>query len=52
MTILPSCFACDRYHECFELDYEKLAEAVEFGLVTRRKAHQICKKEELRTDLY
>lgn len=46
MVLLSSCYGCDRKHDCFELDHEKLAEHVESGLMTKGEAKHVCEKED------
>lgn len=41
LIILSPCLACDRNHDCFQLDYEKLAEEVELGLMTKGEAKHV-----------
>lgn len=48
MVILSPCYGCDWSHDCFQLDYEKMAEEVELGIMTKGEAKRVCKKEEQR----
>ena len=41
LIILSPCLACDRSHDCFQLDYEKMAEEVELGLMTKGEAKHV-----------
>lgn len=50
--ILSPCLACNRRHDCFELDHEKLAEEVESGHMTKGDAKHLCEKEEQRRKEY
>ncbi len=46
--IFSPCMACDKIHDCFQLDSNKLAEEVELGLVSSRQARKIRLEDERR----
>lgn len=50
--VLSPCLGCRKRHECFKLDEEKLQETIDLGLLTRRQARNIIRKENERNNYY